>query len=84
MKKSVLKKSVLVSAIGGPTGAGIIKCLRKLKDVHVIGLDADCNCPLKSQVDEFIICPTLDDESYIDLVNEIISTKNVSLYYPSL
>jgi len=79
-----MKKKVLVSAIGGPTGAGVVKCLRKMKDVYVIGLDADPNCPLKGHVNKFVLSPPLNDTGYISFVNELIVNKGVTLYYPTL
>ena len=35
------KIRVMITAIGGPTGYGILKCLSQKEDIVVIGVDAD-------------------------------------------
>jgi len=79
-----MKNKVLVSAIGGPTGLGIIKALCSDDDVFVIGLDMDSFCPVKKYVDKFITCPAINDSNYIDFVNKLIRENGVDLYFPTL
>lgn len=76
--------TVLVTAIGGPTGYGIVKCLREVPEVRVIGIDRSPACPTQHMVDEFRMVPSIQDPKYISVVRDIVRERHVDVLFPTL
>lgn len=74
------KINVLVTAVGGGGhGEQILKALRLANSgqYHIIGGDAQKNCPQFSLVDDSVNLPLATDENYIDVLLDICRKKNV-------
>ena len=77
-------KKILVTAIGGDIGYGIIKALKEnRKNLYIIGCDVIKYNMSYDLVDEFFISPAYKDEDkWIQFVNDIIRTKHIDYFWP--
>ncbi len=77
-------KKILITAIGGDIGYGVIKALKAGgQDLHIIGCDIkQYNCSL-DLVDEFETCPPYtDDGQWTDYMKHMIAEKQVDYFWP--
>ncbi|MDP0494013.1 MAG: ATP-grasp domain-containing protein, partial [Fusobacterium sp. JB021] len=74
----------LVTAIGGPTGYGVVKCLEKIENINLVGVDSDINCPIKKQVNHFEIVPKIYENGYIEKIEKIIQRRKINVIIPTL
>ena len=75
---------VAVTAIGGPTGHGILKCLHAQEDIYVIGLDADINCFSQGLCNSFVKIPRLSEENYLKEIEKVLRENKIDILFPTL
>ena len=76
---------VLVTAVGGPTGLGIIKCLKSINDIYLIGTDISPYAAGRTFCDKFYTIPRVSDvESYVREVKRIVLEEQVEVLFPTL
>lgn len=78
------KIKVMITAIGGPTGHGILKCLCDKENVFVIGIDADINCFSQKLCNKFIQVPKIHEENYLETIESIIEENKIDIVFPTL
>ena len=78
------KIRVLVTAIGGPTGYGVVKCLEDKEDIYLIGVDSDKNCHSANKCDIFCVVPKIKSNKFLDEIKRIIKKFNVDIVIPTL
>ncbi|RXI47036.1 hypothetical protein DP130_10310 [Clostridium tetani] len=85
MDKSVFKKNILVTGIGGDIGQGIIKCLIDVNYAsNLYGCDLDKYAAGQKLVKDFFLAPRVDvEEKYIEFLKKIIEEKNIEYIVPS-
>lgn len=77
-------KRVLLTAIGGDVGYGIIKSLKRSHhDTYVIGCDIRKYNMSYDMVDEFCLSPTYKDEKkWLQFIKTIIEEKKIDYFWP--
>lgn len=77
-------KKILISAIGGDIGYGVIKALKATgQDFFFLGFDRKKYNASLDLVDEFHISPAYnDEEQWISFVTELIQTSQVDYFWP--
>ncbi|MCS6131032.1 ATP-grasp domain-containing protein [Clostridium botulinum] len=85
MDKSIFKKNVLVTGVGGDIGQGIIKCLIDVNyATNLYGCDLDKYAAGRKLVKDFFISPSIEvEENYIEFLSKIIKDKNIEYIVPS-
>lgn len=85
MNKSIFKKNILVTGIGGDIGQGIIKCLIDVDYAsNLYGCDLDKYAAGQKLVKGFFISPRVEvEEKYIKFLSKIIEEKNIEYIVPS-
>lgn len=77
--------NVLITAVSGPTAIGIIKCLKDLEDIKIIGTDIYNNSIGKKWLDEIVIVPKNDKEDeYKAKLKSIIKEKSIDIVFPTM
>ncbi len=71
-----------MTGAGAPGAAGILKCLRQEKGVHVVCADADPEASGKYLADDFVCIPTADKADFSDIVLSICREKNIHVLMP--
>lgn len=74
--------NVLMTGAGAPGAAGILKCLRQEKGVHVVCADADPEASGKYLADDFVCIPKADKADFSDIVLSICREKNIHVLMP--
>ena len=77
-------KKILVTAIGGDVGYGIIKSIKKSNyDLYIVGCDIkkyNCSYDL---VDEFYSSPAYENEDeWWDFILKLILRMNIDIFFP--
>ena len=75
---------VLVTAIGGPNGYGVVKCLNSVDNIVTYGVDSDRCCPTQRFVDDFYVVPRIDNSSYVHELFELVRQKGIDFIIPTL
>lgn len=75
---------MLVTAIGGPTGYGVARCLREVPGIFVLGVDSSASCPTRHAVHAFRVVPRVNEPHYLTVLEELVREYNVDLIYPTL
>jgi carbamoyl-phosphate synthase large subunit len=80
------ESSVIVTGVGAIIGQGIIKSLRGLDNIRVVGVDRSDNSPGTSFVDGFYRKPVVDEssEEYLEFWLNLLSTSGAGLVLPGL
>ncbi len=77
--------NVLVTAVGGPTALGIIKCLKDVEYINIIGTDVQKYAAGSIFCDKFYcISPISDIESYKKEILEIVAYEEIDIIFPTL
>lgn len=74
----------MVTAIGGPTGHGIVRCLRDVPGITILGVDSDPFCPTQDLVDVFCVVPRVNAPNYLVELSSIIQAHRVDVVFPTL
>ena len=79
-----MKRKILISAIGGDIGYGIINALRESDhDLHIIGFDVKKYNVSLDLVDDFFVSPKYKDETkWLDFVLKIICEYDIDYFWP--
>lgn len=77
---------MLVTGVGAIIGQGIIKSLRMLDDIYIVGLDLNPKAFGRHYCDTFYCKPetTEDDPIYKDFLLELLEHENVDLVLPGI
>lgn len=78
------KIRVLITAIGGPTGYGVLKCLENKPDIYIVGVDADENCYSAGKCDAFCVVPRINSDRFFNEIMKIIESYNIDIVIPTL
>ncbi|WP_223701181.1 ATP-grasp domain-containing protein [Sutcliffiella deserti] len=79
------KINVLVTGIGGPTAQGVLRCLREIDHIHIVGADrrkitsGNQFCDTTYQIPRFT-----QIEDYKNAISEIVSEEKIEVIFPSL
>lgn len=71
-----------MTGAGAPGAAGILKCLRQDKSVHVVCADADPDATGKYLSKDFACIPAADEPGFTDTVLSICRKKNIHVLMP--
>lgn len=71
-----------MTGAGAPGAAGILKCLRQEKGVHVVFADVDPEASGKYLADDFVCIPKADKADFSDIVLSICREKNIHVLMP--
>ncbi|HEX4877905.1 MAG TPA: hypothetical protein VFV31_14605, partial [Chitinophagaceae bacterium] len=71
-----------MTGAGAPGAAGIIKCLRKEKNIHLIAADAKDEVVGKYLADEFLVIPPASDSQFSDKLLSLCRERNVHVLLP--
>ncbi len=82
----MLKKSILITGIGGDIGQSIIRCINDINyPAYLVGCDIDPYAAGRLNVDEFLVAPRVTEpKKYFKFINEIIAKYNVKYIYPAI
>lgn len=76
-------KTVLVTAVGGNIGQGVVRNIKSYNlPIRVIGVDAKCVYPVKHLCDEVHFIPYAKDENYISELLKICTLQKVDFIIP--
>ena len=77
-------KKILVTAIGGDIGYGVIKALKKSNhNLHILGCDIKRYNMSSDLVDEFMVCPPYRDEKiWLDFILAALKENTVEYFWP--
>lgn len=77
-------KKILITAIGGDIGYGIIKALKSsTHDLYIIGCDIKKYTMSYDVIDEFFISPAYSEENrWMEAITDIIARKKVDYFLP--
>ena len=78
----VEKINVLMTGAGAPGAAGIIKCLKQDKNIHLILADASEDAVGKYLSGNFYQIPTANDPDFIPAVRSICLKENIKILMP--
>lgn len=78
------KVKVLVTAIGGPTGYGVLKCLESKQDIYIVGVDADKNCHAAAKCNRFCVVPRISSADFKDKIKKLIERFDIDVVIPTL
>lgn len=77
--------NVLITAVGGPTGLGILKCLQNIDNIRLIGADIKINNAGYSFCEKIYCVPRITDiENYKREIVKIIETEKIDVIFPTL
>lgn len=77
-------KRVLVTAVGGDIGYGVIKSLKESSlNLFIVGCDIKKYNISYDLVDEFFICPRYSNQdAWLDYICRLIKSKNIDYFWP--
>ncbi len=78
----VEKIVVLMTGAGAPGAAGIIRCLKQDKNIHLITADADPDAHGKFLAGNFYQIPTANDTGFIQAIRSICLKEQVKIIMP--
>lgn len=76
--------NVLVTAIGGTSGSGVVEALAEDREIHVLGVDANRFCPLQNRVQRFEVVPLIDDPDYQTAIHDLVEENDIEALIPTL
>lgn len=79
-----MKKTILVTAIGGDIGSTVLKCIRRgYTQARVIGCDIQPYVQGIDYVDEFLLAPPYrEKEAYLAFLHRVCEEKQVTHFFP--
>lgn len=75
-------KRVLVGSCGGLTGSYLARQFRQ-KGIYVVGADASRENVTKFFLDDFVVLPKANADSFIDQLLTVLCDKNIDAYFPT-
>ncbi len=81
----LLKKTIILTGIGGNTAQGIARSLKQYNEYRLVGVDSDrYNLLLGSRyVEKTYLVPPADSPNYISKLNKIVRSEKADLLIPS-
>lgn len=77
--------NVLVTAAGGPTAMGILKCLSGINGVHLFGAEAQQFTSANAFCDDIFLVPKVGElDAYQNRICEIVRTAKIDIIFPTL
>ena len=76
------KINILITGGGAPGAAGIIACLREIKNIHIVAGDRNPEAHGKYLADSFVTLPDAEDPNFIESVKLVCKQKNIQLILP--
>lgn len=77
--------NVLITAVGGPTGLGILKCLKGIENLHLIGTDSQRHTAGNMFCDKlYCISRVSNLEEYKKEIAEIVRNEKIDIIFPTL
>jgi len=73
------KTTCLVTCVGSAPARAVINGLKP--EYNVIGIDMQDYCAGKYTCDEYIKCPSINDEKYFDFIEKMINEKSIKYIY---
>ncbi len=79
------KINVLITATGGPTALGILKCLRDIDGIRIIGTDIEkANAGAQFCDINYQIARIVDETNYIQDILNIIDKEKIHVIFPTM
>jgi len=77
-------KKILVTAVGGDIGYGVVKALRKCeKDLYIVGCDIRKYNVSYELVDKFLLCPPYSDvQGWLSFMGNVVAEEEVDMLWP--
>lgn len=75
-------KTVLLASAGGLTGTYLYRHLSKYDDIRIVAVDTNKIVPASVFANTFYVVPSVKDENYFDVIQEIIKKENVNILIP--
>jgi len=84
--QSQIKTRILVTSAGAPPGTNMIRALKKIPGVEIIGADADpCAAALYLYPDRAVSLPLVSDEGeYVEALKVLIRKESIAILVPGL
>ena len=77
--------NVLVTAVGGPTALGVLKCLRNVAGIRLIGVDSQSLTAGNQFCDVFYSIPRISNpKEYISVITKIVEKEKIDVVFPTL
>lgn len=82
--KMNLKKKVLLTAVGGDIGYGVVKALRKgSRDLYLVGCDIKKYNTSCDVVDQFLVAPPYrEEETWLRFMSDLIKREQIDYFWP--
>ncbi len=77
-------RTVAVSAVGGLIGYGIVRSLRMIDGISILGLDASPAAVGKEWCDTFEVSEPIPSPGYLDFLKSVVERRSVELYFPGI
>jgi len=74
--------NVLVTSIGGPVAQGILKGLKEIPGIHIIGADRRQMTSGNLYCDKVYKIPRFTESTYINYLGEIIENESIDVFFP--
>lgn len=78
------KINVLVTAIGGPTGIGVLKCLAGRENIRLVGVDARQETPCVDLCDKFYLVHKIKEKEYFQEIQKIVADEKIDFLIPTM
>lgn len=79
------KINVLITAVGGPTALGILKCLKDIDDLCLVGTDSQKHTAGGMFCDKFYCISRISNlEEYKKEIAEIVQNEEIDIIFPTL
>ena len=77
--------NVLVTAAGGPTAMGILKCLNGIEGIRLFGAEAQRFAPANTFCEDIFVVPKVKElDAYKNKICEIVSKNSIDIVFPTL
>ncbi len=74
--------NLLITGVGGPAGICFAKSLSEIKELNLIGANAENDDMAKKFLQRFYILPFANNPDFINYINEIIKKERIDLLIP--
>ena len=74
--------NILITGVGGPAGICFGKSLSEVKEINLIGANAEKEVIGKKFVKRFYILPFAENSKFISEINKIIQKEKIELIIP--
>ena len=74
--------NILITGVGGPAGICFAKSLNQIKEIYLIGANAENDIIGKEFIKRFYMLPFANQPNFIEKINEIIKKEKIDLLIP--